>query len=207
MLGDSIVKHVQEWDITKRIDNKRKVYVRQFPGSKVDCIKDYLKPCTRENNPDDLIFDVRTNKVPSNKKAKSMAESIVSLAKEVKASKLDVSISSIIPRNDNWNNKVMEVNSYWKDLCEGNDIPFISSTTINPQKYLNSRVQLNSKGLTNFVIILLGIWRVWLVDKLLKETGQGGVVDQRITFVLQLLKLLITKNLVLNIRVFLEKNI
>ena len=86
--------------------------MRQFPGSKVDCIKDYLKPCTRQNNPDDLIFDVRTNKVPSNKKAKSMAESIVSLAKEVKASKLDVSISSIIPRNDNWNNKVMEVNSY-----------------------------------------------------------------------------------------------
>ena len=98
--------------LTKRTDNKRKVYVRQFPGSKVDCMKDYLKPCIRENNPDDLIFYVGTNKVPSNKKAKSMAESIVSLAKEVKASKLDVSISSIIPRNDNWNNKVMEVNSY-----------------------------------------------------------------------------------------------
>ena len=98
--------------LTKRTDNKRKVYVRQFPESKVDCMKDYLKPCIRENNPDDLIFDVGTNKVPSNEKAKSMAESIVPLAKEVKASKLDISISSIIPRNDNWNNKVMEVNSY-----------------------------------------------------------------------------------------------
>ena len=56
------------------------------------------------------------------------------LAKEVKGSKFDVSISSIIPRNDNWNNKVMEVNSYLKDLCEGNDIPFISNTTNQPQK-------------------------------------------------------------------------
>ena len=122
--------------------------MRQFPGSKVDCIKDYLKPCTRENNPDDLIFDVRTNKVPSNKKAKSMAESIVSLAKEVKASKLDVSISSIIPRNDNWNNKVMEVNSYLKDLCESNVVPFISNTTINPKKHLNNRrLHLNPKRL------------------------------------------------------------
>ena len=37
---------------------------------------------------------------------------ISSLAKEVKESKLDVSISRIIPGNDNWNSKVMEVNSY-----------------------------------------------------------------------------------------------
>ena len=28
VLGESMVKHVQGWDITKRIDNKRKVYVR-----------------------------------------------------------------------------------------------------------------------------------------------------------------------------------
>ena len=93
-----------------------------------------MKPCIRENNPDHLIFHVETNDVPSNKKAKSIAETIASLAKEVKASKLDVSISSIIPRNHNWNNKVMKVNSYLKDLCESNDIPFISNTTTNPQK-------------------------------------------------------------------------
>ena len=86
--------------------------MRQFSGPKVDFMKGYMKPCIRENNPGYLIFHVETNDVPSNKKAKRIAESIVPLAKEVKASKLDVSISSIIPRNDNWNNKVMEVNSY-----------------------------------------------------------------------------------------------
>ena len=108
VLGDSMVKDIQGWDINKRIDNKRKVYERQFSGSKVDSMKDYMKPCIRENNPDHLIFHVGTNDVPSNKRAKSIAESIVSLAKEVKASKADVSISSIVPRNDNWNNKVMK---------------------------------------------------------------------------------------------------
>ena len=56
VLGDNMVKHVQGWDITNRIDIKRKVYVRQFSGSKVDCMKDYMKPCIRENNPDHLIF-------------------------------------------------------------------------------------------------------------------------------------------------------
>ena len=112
VLGDIMIKHVQGWDITKRIDNKRKVYVRQFSASKVDCMKNYMKPCIRESNPDHLIFHVGTNDVPSNEKTKSIAESIVSLTKEVKASKLDVSISSIAPYNDNWSNKVMEVNSY-----------------------------------------------------------------------------------------------
>ena len=122
--------------------------MRQFSGSKVDLMKGYMKPCIRENNPDPLIFYVVTNDVPSNKKAKSIAESIVSLAKEVKASKIDVSISSIIPRNDNWNNKVMEVNSYLKDLCESNVVPFISNTTINPKKHLNNRrLHLNPKRL------------------------------------------------------------
>ena len=121
--------------------------MRQFSGSKVDCMKDYMKPCIRENNPYHLIFHVGTNDVSSNKKAKSIAESVVSLVKEVKASKRDVSISSIILRNDNWNNKVMEVNSYLKDLCESNDIPFINNTTINPKKHLNnSRLHLNPKG-------------------------------------------------------------
>ena len=106
-----------------------------------------MKPCIRENNRDHLIFHVGTNDVPSNKKAKSIAESIVSLAKEVKASKLDVSISSIIPRNDNWNNKVMEVNSYLRDLRESNDIPFINNTTINPKKHSLEPFTLEPKRL------------------------------------------------------------
>ena len=157
-----MVKHVQGWDITKKIDNKRKVCVRQLSGFKLDCMKDYMKPCIRENNPDHMIFYVGTNDVPSNKKAKCIAESIVSLAKEVKAGKLDVSFSSITPCNDNWNNKVMEVNSFLKDLYESNDIPFISNTTINPEKHLNnSLLHLNPKGSNklrdNFVRYLKGL--------------------------------------------------
>ena len=44
ILGDSIVKHIQGWELTKELDNKQKVYVRQFSGSKVSCMKDYGKP-------------------------------------------------------------------------------------------------------------------------------------------------------------------
>ena len=86
VLGDSMAKHVQGWDNTKRIDKKRKVFVRQFSVYKVDCMKNYMKNCIRENDPHHLILRVGTNDVPSNKKAKRFAESIVSLTKEVKAS-------------------------------------------------------------------------------------------------------------------------
>ena len=93
----------------------------------------------------------RTNDVRSNKKAKFLAVSFASLAKEVKKSKLDVIISSIIPGNDNWSYKVMELNNCLKDLCESNDIAFSGNASI--------------------VIILLAIRIAWLVEKLLKGTG------------------------------------
>ena len=80
MFGNSMVKHVQRWVINKRIDNKRKVYVRQFSGFQVDFMKDYMKPCSRENDPDLLTFHVGTNNALSNIKAICIAESIVSLA-------------------------------------------------------------------------------------------------------------------------------
>ena len=67
ILGDNIVKYIQGWWITKKLDNKQKVYVRQFSGSKVSCMKDYVKPSIRENNPHHIIFHVGTSNVPSEK--------------------------------------------------------------------------------------------------------------------------------------------
>ena len=105
-----------------------------------------MKPCIRENSVDHLIYHVGTNNVPSSKKAKCFAEWILSFAKEVKASKLDVSISSIVPRNDNWKNKVMEVNSYLKDLCKSSAIPFIINKAINLKNIEKTRFNVNPKG-------------------------------------------------------------
>ena len=99
ILGDSIVKHIQGWEITKTLDNKQKVYVRQFSGSKVSCMKDYVKPSIRENNPGH-IFHIGTNSVPPEKTPQVIAQSIVDLAKSVANDNLQVTVSSIVPRND-----------------------------------------------------------------------------------------------------------
>ena len=100
ILGDSIVKHIQGWEITKTLDNNQKVYVRQLSGSKVSCMKDYMKPSICENNPDHIIFHVGTNDVLSDKNQQVIAQSIVDLVKNVTNDNLQVTVSSIVLRND-----------------------------------------------------------------------------------------------------------
>ena len=123
------------------------VYKRQFSRPTIGCRKDYMKPCIRENDLDNLMFRIRTSDVSSNKKSKCIGESNVCLANKMKTSKLDINISSNITRNDNCNKMLMEVNSYLKDLCKSNDIPVISKGTISPKIHLNnSRLYLNIKN-------------------------------------------------------------
>ena len=52
------IHKVKGWEVTKKLGNKQ--------GLKVSCMKDYVKPSIRENNPDH-IFHVGTNDVPSEK--------------------------------------------------------------------------------------------------------------------------------------------
>ena len=144
ILGDSIVKHIQGWEITKKLDNKQNVYVRHFSGSKVSCMKDYVKPSIRENNPDHIIFHVGKIDVPSEKTAQIIAQSIVDLAKSVANDNLQVTVSSIAPRNDHWSKKVYEVNKFLLNLCKDVNIPLISHSAIDAKRNFN-----NSKSLLN----------------------------------------------------------
>ena len=80
-----------------------------------------------------------------------------------------VTISRIIPLNDQWNNKVREVNDSLACMCENDNIPFIDhSGSIDPRKNLNnSKLHLNVKGSNklrdNFVRYLKG-FSSWLSD-------------------------------------------
>ena len=82
ILGDSIVKHVNGWEIAKKLPNC-KVYAKSFSGAKVRCMKDYLKPSLRQN-PDHVVLHVGTNDLDSDKDPELIAKSIVDLASTVK---------------------------------------------------------------------------------------------------------------------------
>ena len=58
-----MVKHVEGWQLLK--STNQNVYVRSFTGVKVKCMKDYVKPCIRENDPDHVIMHVGTNEMNS----------------------------------------------------------------------------------------------------------------------------------------------
>ena len=154
---------IQGWEITKKLDNKQKVYMRQYSDSKVSCMKDKVKPSIRENNPDHIIFHVGTNNVPSEKTPWVIAQSIVDLVKTVanENDKLQVTVSSIVPQNHQWSKKVYEVNKILSNLCKDVNIPFISHSVIDAKRNLNnSKLHLNIRGSRklqeNFVKYLKG---------------------------------------------------
>ena len=145
ILGDSMVKHVEGWQLSK--STNQKVYERSFTGAKVKCMKDYVKPCIRENDPDHVIMHVGTNEMNSELPPERIAKSVIDVAKNVKADTRSVSISGIIPRNDNFNNKVMEVNKEQAKMCKRENFQFLEHSNINPKAHLNkSKVHLNRNG-------------------------------------------------------------
>ena len=79
ILGDGMVKHVEGWELSKNEDRKHKVYVRSFSSAKVKCMKDYVKPCIRNNNPDHVIIHVGTKELDSESQVDMTATSIIDL--------------------------------------------------------------------------------------------------------------------------------
>ena len=147
ILGDSMVKHLNGWEMSKKIKNC-KVYVRSFPGAKVQCMDDYKKPSVRDK-PDHFIIHVGTNDLNSEVSPKSIAESIVDLAMSLKTESNDVSVSNIILRTDNslLNQKGCEVNSHLKNLCEERNLYLIDNTKKFRSHHLNKgKLHLNRKG-------------------------------------------------------------
>ena len=65
ILGNSIIKHMERWKLKNSFGNNHNVYGRRFPGAKAKCMKDYVKLCIRENNPEYVILHVGTNELNS----------------------------------------------------------------------------------------------------------------------------------------------
>ena len=107
-----MVKHINGWEISKRLQSDCKVYVKQFSGARTKCMKDYMKHSLRENS-DHFIIHVGTNDLNMERSPELIAKSIAELDTTLKSNSLDASISNIIVRtnNSNLNKKRCEVNA------------------------------------------------------------------------------------------------
>ena len=108
MLGDSTIKHVSGYDIARKL-NKCKVFVKCFSGAKVRFLKDHMKPSLREK-PDHIVLHTGTNDLNSYRSQELIEKSITNLVSSLKNDSHDVSISSIVVRNDKFKEKAVQVN-------------------------------------------------------------------------------------------------
>ena len=99
VIGDSMLKQLNGWEMSKKLNANCKMFVKTFSGAKTTCMHDYVKPLVR-SSPDHFILHVGTNDMSSDKSPKEIARSVIDLARSIKNEKHDVSISNIIIRAD-----------------------------------------------------------------------------------------------------------
>ena len=114
-----MLKHINRWETSKRLQSSCKVHVKQFSGAKTKCMKDYMKFSLRKN-PHHLILHVGTNDLNKERSPEPIAKSIVDLAATLKGNSRDVSVSNIIVRGDNsnLNEKGCKVNAHLTEMCK-----------------------------------------------------------------------------------------
>lgn len=146
VIGDSLLKDIKQHRMRRDLSSNDKLYIKTFPGATTDCMKSYVIP-TLKYEPDLVLLHCGSNDLRSQKSPEEIAESIVDLAKSMKKDSNDIIISGIVTRNDEWNEKGIEVNDYLYTKCNEQDIFFSDNSNISGKKHLNlSGLHLNHKG-------------------------------------------------------------
>ena len=108
ILGDSIVKNVNGYLLTKKLRNRELIKVRSLSEAKINCMYDHVKPSSREFYPYHLMLHVRTNELKSSKTTSQISKLFIDLALSLKLETKAVTISLVVPRKDSLNNKYLQ---------------------------------------------------------------------------------------------------
>ena len=119
-------KKIMVFYLTKDIKHKYLVKMRPFSSAKTICIHDYTKPRIREINPEHIILHGDTNDVKLQKNCKPNSKSNNRTCELSEDETNSMHASLIVPRNNNLNNKVNEVNRRLKNMCQQRNIKVIS---------------------------------------------------------------------------------
>ena len=147
ILGDSIIKEVKGHLLTT---NEHKVVVKSFSGASTKCMTDHVNPTLRLK-PEMMILHCGTNDLTKiTDEPEKVADNVMNLALHCINStegKTSVVVSSITPRDDKFRQKVAEVNSFLKVMCEERNIGFIDNSNVLAKTHLNrSKLHLTRKG-------------------------------------------------------------
>ena len=147
ILGDSMVKNLNGFLLTRKLNHKCLVKVRPFNSAKVRCMHDHAKPTVRDFDPDHIILHCGTNDLNSDRTSSQIAKEIIDLALSLKSEKNRISVSLLTPRSDKLNNKANEVNNRLINMCCHRNIAYIDHSSSIQENHINeSKVHLNRYG-------------------------------------------------------------
>ena len=92
ILGDSMLKDIEQQKLRKGLNNKERVFVKHFSGGTVEDMKNYVIPSKKYEN-GLAILHVGTNDSRDQKAATEIVKEIVELAIDMKTEKNDIMIS------------------------------------------------------------------------------------------------------------------
>ena len=145
LIGDSMIKNIQGYKMKQGMLMGEKVFVRCFPGAQTECMTDYIKPSLKYN-PDAVVLHVGTNDLRNNKTPEEIGKDILSLATQIKTLNNEVIVSSIIIRNDSFNEKGNNVNNFLRLNCEKNKLLYCDNSNISKGCLNAGGLHLNPRG-------------------------------------------------------------
>lgn len=150
IIGDSMLKDIKGWQLNKSL-NKDFVVVKSFSGATTDCMEHYVKP-TLTMQPNNIILHVGTNDLKSEATASKIAKKIFNIAKICHSeSNAKITVSGIILRDDNLNDKAKAVNDILQKKCNNsNSIDFLDHSNIDNTLLNHSKLHLNKFGTKKF---------------------------------------------------------
>ena len=145
ILGDSLLKGVEQHRVKISLKNNENVYVKSFSGATIEHMKSHVIPSKSFEN-DLVILHCGTNSLRENKLAERIARDIIELAHDMKTDNNEIMISGIVTRNDKWNAKGEQVNEYLTSLCSLHNYNYINNSNIKKHHLNFSGLHLNDQG-------------------------------------------------------------
>ena len=136
ILGDSMVKKLNDLLLTRKLNHKWFVKVRPFNSVKVRYMPDHEKPTVRDFDPDHIILHCGTNDLNSDRTSSQIAREM-QFAISLKSDKNKVSISLLIPTSDKLNKKTSEVSNRLINMCSHRNIAYIDHSGSTQQNHIN----------------------------------------------------------------------
>ena len=127
---------------------------------------DHVKPTLRDKNPDHIVLHAGTNDLRTENTASQIAKATIDLATSLKNDGNTETVSGIVPRLHELNNKANEVNRRLVLMCKEKNISLLShDESIDLRKHLNeSKLHLCNDIKVMVTVMVLKFWQKMFLD-------------------------------------------